>query len=63
MQEKLPPIKVTPNYSKRTFTIRTRGSKYRTNDFNVDEFEELLYNVEEDWFNFLKTSDFYYSVK
>ena len=55
-------IKVTPNYSKRTFTIRKNGIKYRTNKLDVDEFEELDMNTNNDWINWMRTNDFYYKV-
>ena len=32
-------IKATPNYSKRTFTIRKGASKYRTNQMTKEEFQ------------------------
>jgi CRISPR/Cas system CSM-associated protein Csm4 (group 5 of RAMP superfamily) len=57
-------IKVTPNYSKRTFTIRKNYSdgqkvKYRTIQFNQDEFNSELMNTENDWKQFLKSNDYY----
>jgi hypothetical protein len=58
-------IKVTPNYSKRTFTIRKKYSdnnqkvKYRTIPFNKDEFNSHLMNTENDWKHFLKSNDYY----
>lgn len=60
-------IKATPNYSKRTFTLREvqidrvgiHKTKYRTHKMNKEEFENCLYNTERDWFNFLKTDEYY----
>ena len=59
-------IKVKSNKKARTFTIRTYHdgkfvSKYRTIPFPKLEFECMEYNTENDWRQFLKTSD-YYSV-
>jgi hypothetical protein len=42
-------IKVTPNHSKQTFTIRVDGSKYRTIRMSKGEFDEALYMTAEDW--------------
>lgn len=44
----------TPNYSKRTFTIRTKSSKYRTLQMSKIEFNEALYNTPGDWVNYIK---------
>ena len=57
-------IKVTPNYSKRTFTIRKTYSdgqkvKYRTIPFSQQEFDSELMNTEHDWKNFLRSNDYY----
>ena len=57
-------IKVTPNYSNRTFTIRTYtdsklNNKYRTIKLSKDEFNSELNNTEIDWNQFLKSSDYY----
>lgn len=53
-------IKVTPNHSKRTFTLRVDGTKYRTLKFNKKEFEEarILWTAD-DWQQFLKTDEYY----
>jgi hypothetical protein len=61
-------IKVTPNYSKRTFTIRCYypdGTilKYRTNVMSREEFENEEMNTSQDWENFLKYSNEYYALK
>jgi hypothetical protein len=55
-------IKVTPNYSKRTFTIRKNGIKYRTGKFSIDEFEELEMNTNNDWVNWMKRENYYSKV-
>jgi hypothetical protein len=53
-------ISVRPNYSERTFTIKTsEGSKYRTTKMNKAEFESSLYNTGNDWNQFLKSNDYY----
>lgn len=52
-------FKVSPNYSKRTFTIKTNGLKYRTVRLSKQEFESCLYNTGNDWSKFLRTSDYY----
>ena len=57
-------IKVTPNYYKRTFTIRKtyedgQKVKYRTIQLNQDEFNSELMNTENDWKQFLKSNDYY----
>jgi len=56
-------IKVTPNYSQRTFTIRTNYSKYRTIRMTKDEFNSELHNTQNDWRNFLRASSEYYLVR
>ena len=52
-------IKVTPNNSNRTFTIRTGGAKYRTNRMDKDEFESAKRWTGNDWNQFLKTDEYY----
>lgn len=63
-------IKVTPNYSKRTFTIRVYSynhfykdkpliSKYKTHELSKEEFERELNNTTKDWKQFLKTDEYY----
>lgn len=52
-------IKVTPNNSKRTFTIRIDGAKYRTIQMSRDEFEDAKYWTGNDWNHFLKTDEYY----
>lgn len=56
-------IKVTSNVKNRTFTIKKNGTTYRTGKFSKPEFEELEYNTQNDWANFLRTQDNYSKVK
>ena len=57
-------IKVTANYSKRTFTIRKESAKFRTLEMSQNEFDECEYNTTEDWEYFLRTQGgSYYEVK
>ena len=62
-------IKVTPNYSKRTFTIREQENgktfaKYRTLTMSAQDFEEFEMNTENDWDWFLRDLDgWYYRVR
>ena len=58
-------ITATPNYSKKTFTIRMKEgkktiNKFRTLEFNQDEFEEMQYYTDFDWYYFLRDSNEYY---
>ena len=55
-------IKATPNYSKRTFTIRKYWedgvtSKYKTVQLSKDEFNEMEYYTSNDWIYFLRTDN------
>ncbi|RHJ76137.1 hypothetical protein DW103_17280 [Parabacteroides sp. AM08-6] len=52
-------INVKANHSKRTFTIRVEGSKYRTVQLSKEEFNSCLHNTSNDWANFLKSDDYY----
>ena len=57
-------IKVTANESSRTFTIRTcvdgkLSNKYRTIKLSKEEFQSEINNTENDWKEFLKSSDYY----
>ena len=57
-------IKVTANESARTFTIRTYvdgklNNKYRTIQLSKEEFQAESNNNENDWKEFLKSSDYY----
>ena len=57
-------MKIYSNQSKKTFTIKTDGNKFRTVKMSKSEFEELEFNTENDWRNFLKTENgSYYQVK
>lgn len=55
------------NKTKRTFTLRkydNRGEligKYRTLPMTREEYEENIYNTNQDWVQFLK-SDQYYNI-
>jgi phage-related protein len=55
-------FKISANKSKRTFTIRTFGSKYRTYPMDKQEFETAWYWTGNDWSQFMKSHD-YYCVK
>ena len=52
-------IKVTPNKSQRTFTIRRQGIKFRTLQMSREEFDSADYWTGQDWSNFLKTDEYY----
>ena len=57
-------IKVTPNKSKRTFTIRKYiggkvFAKYRTTQMSKDDFNSESMNTSGDWKHFLKGDDYY----
>jgi hypothetical protein len=52
-------IKVTPNNSRRTFTLRTDGAKYRTIRMSREEFENAKAWTGNDWSQFLKTDEYY----
>jgi hypothetical protein len=52
-------IKVTPNNSKRTYTLRTDGAKYRTIQMSRGEFESAKSWTGNDWSQFLKTDEYY----
>ncbi len=52
-------IKVTPNKSQRTFTIRRQGIKFRTLQMSREEFNSAEYWTGQDWSNFLKTDEYY----
>jgi len=58
-------IKATANNSAKTFTLRTYDSngkliaKYRTIRLSNDEFESCMNNTQNDWRQFLKSSDYY----
>lgn len=55
-------ISVTPNHSKRTFTIRKKDkavtyAKFRSLSLSKEEFESLLYNTEDDWKDYLRYNE------
>ena len=57
-------IKINANKSARTFTIRTYvdgklNNKYRTIKFSEEDFQSENNNTENDWKQFLKSSDYY----
>lgn len=57
-------LAIKSNKAKRTFTIRVSEndklvSKYRTIQFSKEEFESAEYWTENDWFQFLKTDEYY----
>ena len=57
-------IKVKTNQRKRHFTIREYSggeliAKYRIYKMSLEEFESAEYWTENDWFQFLKTDDYY----
>lgn len=62
-------INATPNYSKRTFTLRKydeKGNfiaKYRTLPMTQYDFDDNEYNGSEDWTHFLRTSNEYITIK
>ncbi len=61
-------LKVTPNYRKKTFTIRKYDngklySKYRTAPRSREEFESEEMNTENDWRYFLRSSNDYSVIK
>ena len=55
-------ISVKANNSKRTYTIRREGFKYRTYQMTREEFASTWYWTANDWQHFLKTDE-YFRVK
>lgn len=56
-------INVCANKSRRTFTIRVNGNKYRTVRMNKEEFNNNSNNTANDWRYFLHScSGDYYKV-
>lgn len=47
----------TANHSKRTFTLRYNGNKYRTLPMPKIEFNDALYNTAGDWIKYIKTNE------
>tara|TARA_R110000824_G_scaffold231074_1_gene418873 strand:- start:567 stop:791 length:225 start_codon:yes stop_codon:yes gene_type:complete len=67
MKKEVLTITATPNYSKRTFTIRRfydgkLFAKYRTVQMGVEEFESSENHTLGDWKYFLRGQD-YYEIK
>jgi hypothetical protein len=56
-------FQVRPNFSLKTFTIKTNSTVYRTYKLPKQEFNELLFNNGTDWSSFLKKFDNYFVVK
>jgi hypothetical protein len=56
-------IRVNANTSLRTFTIRTKDSKYRTIKMSKEEFMSNENNTANDWKEFLRRTNDYYLVK
>lgn len=52
-------IKVSKNISKRTYTLRVNGSKYRTNSMSSEEYYQAELWTGNDWNEFLKTDEYY----
>jgi len=52
-------ITVSENKSKRTYTIRVDGSKYRTDKMSKDEFNSCQNNTGNDWNQFLKGNEYH----
>ena len=55
-------IKVSANYSKRHFTIKTESGKYRTTPMTKEEFTSCLNNTGQDWRQFLLGCGDYYKI-
>lgn len=67
IHKKMKTINSTPNYSKKTFTLRVihgneKPIKYRTGVMTKDEFESSLYRTQHDWSDFLKRSNNYQHI-
>jgi len=56
-------MKISTNNSKRTFTIRKQGLKFRTNKMNRVDFQSSLNSTARDWQDYLDYSNDYYLVK
>jgi hypothetical protein len=52
-------MKITANKSKRTYTLRDNGNKYRTYPMHKQEFESAYYWTCNDWKQFFKTDEYY----
>jgi len=51
-------IKVSANFSKRTYTIYTESGKYRTFPMSKEEFNSCRHNTGNDWSDFLRANDY-----
>ena len=56
-------IRVKANQSKRTFTIRKEGQKFRTDKMNRVDFESNENNTANDWQDFLNGSNSYQLIR
>lgn len=61
-------ITATANEETKTFDITKTWNDgtvttYRTSELSEEEFEDLDYNTESDWEDFLRTDQSYYVVK
>lgn len=52
-------MKAKANKSKRTYTLRLDGNKYRTIPMSKEEFENAYYWTDNDWKQFLKTDEYF----
>ena len=50
---------ISSNKSKRTFTLKTVGGKFRTHPMSKDEFQSCSNNTGNDWAQFLRSGDYY----
>ena len=61
-------IEATSNQSKRHFTLRIKGAngktviKYRTISYSKEEFLEMEMNTNQDWNDYLRTSQSYFKI-
>lgn len=51
-------LKISSNKSKKTFTIKTESSKYRTLPMSKEEFSSAIHWTGNDWQQFLKTDEY-----
>lgn len=62
-------IEVTANQRNRYFTLRIKDSngktitKYRTSAYSKEEFERMEMNTNQDWNDYLRTSQSYYLIE
>ena len=56
-------MRVISNEKNRTFILETdEGTRYAVLSMSDEEFEEALYNTDEDWKYFLRSTQDYYEV-